>query len=765
MAILRTVFISFILLFSLQSFAQNGDIRGFVYDKTTGEPVIYCNVQLTGSEKGATTDLNGFFDIANVKPGAYQLFSTYIGYDTSTAQVTLKANQILTQKLYLTKRSVNLNTVSISAEKQRQKTETNVDVQQITARDIKLLPSVGGTPDIAQYLQILPGVVSSGDEGGDLFIQGGTPIQNLVLLDGMTIYNPFHSIGLFSVFETDIIKNVDVYAGGFNASYGQRTSSVIDITTRDGNKQNFSGEVSAGPFESKVLLEGPLKKQTDSSGSISYILTAKTSYLDKSSKVLYPYADSLGIPYSFTDLYGKVSFNGLNGSKLTLSGFDFNDNASYQHVENFHWNEYGGAASFVIIPGATKTVIQGGLNYSYYSISMQIPGLATGELSTDTMPRTSSIGGFDLFMNFNYYIPDGFVKYGFDINGYTTTLDFFNSVGLETTQDQNSTQLSGYVVFHKILGPVIIEPSLRLQYYASLSQLSPEPRVSVKWNVSDKLRLKVASGIYSQQFISTKSDQDIVDLFTGFLTAPNEDILGTNGQIAGSNLQKAYHLVGGAEYDITSHLNLDVEPYVKYFSQTIFLNEDKVLPTDPDYVMQNGTAYGCDFLLKYDYNNYFFWLAYSLGYINYDNGQQVYPAYYDRRHEINLVVSHDFGKNKSWEVSAHFVFGTGFPFTQTQGFYENFNFINGINTNYVQGNGQIGIVYDSIMNGGRLPYYSRLDISAKKTWKLSKKTKLDMDASIFNVFDRSNIFYFNRITGQRINQLPILPSISLTLSF
>ncbi len=638
-----------------------------------------------------------------------------------------------------------------------------MDVQQVTARQINLLPSVGGAPDLAQYLQILPGVISSGDVGGDLFIQGGTPIQNLVQLDGMTIYNPFHSIGLFSVFETDIIKNVDVYGGGFNASYGGRTSSVIDITTRDGNKNNLAGEVSVGPFESKALLEGPIRKPTDSTGSISFILTGKTSYLDKTSKLFYPYADSL--PYSFTDLYGKISFNGLNGSKLSFTAFDFTDNANYQGVENYHWNEYGFAANFVIIPGATKTIIQGGLNYSNYDISLQIPGLANGEISTDTIPRTSSVGGFDMFINFNYYIPEGYVKYGFDIGGYKTTLDFYNTVGLQTTQDQNSTEVSGYVVFHKVIGKFVFEPSFRLHYYATLPAMSPEPRMSIKWNATDRLRLKLAGGVYSQNFISTKSDQDIVDLFTGFLTGPNEDIATINGQTAASNLQKAYHIVGGAEYDITDELNLDVEPYIKFFDNTIFLNEDKLQVTDPDYVMQNGVADGLDFVLKYDHNHYFFWLAYSLGYVYFNNGQQVYPAYYDRRHNLNLVVSHDLGKRKSWQLAARFTFGTGFPFTQTQGFYEDFNFINGFNTNPVTNNGQLGIVYDSIINGGRLPYYARLDVSAKKTWKLTKATNLVVDFGIFNVLDRSNIFYFNRITGQRINQLPILPSISLTLQF
>src|SRR5204862_2356678 len=131
-------------------------------------------------------------------------------------------------------------------------------------KELKLVPSVGGDPDLAQYLQIIPGVIFTGDQGGQLYIRGGTPIQNLVLLDGMVIYNPFHSIGLFSVLDPDIIRGADVYTGGFNADYGGRISSIMDITTRDGNKKRLSGKVSATTFTSKLIFEGPMKKATDS---------------------------------------------------------------------------------------------------------------------------------------------------------------------------------------------------------------------------------------------------------------------------------------------------------------------------------------------------------------------------------------------------------------------------------------------------------------------------------------------------------------------
>ena len=198
-----------------------------------------------------------------------------------------------------------------------------VFVSIITPKEIKQLPSVGGEPDLAQYLQVVPGVVFTGDQGGQLYIRGGSPVQNKVLLDGMIIYNPFHSIGLFSVFDADIIRNADVYTGGFGAQYGGRISSIMDITTRDGNKNRLAGKVSATTFGAKLLLEGPIVKQKEEGGgSSSFIFSLKNSYLNQTSKSLYSYIDTNGLPYKFTDLYGKISLNGNNGSKFNLFGFN-----------------------------------------------------------------------------------------------------------------------------------------------------------------------------------------------------------------------------------------------------------------------------------------------------------------------------------------------------------------------------------------------------------------------------------------------------------
>ncbi|MGB3075845.1 MAG: hypothetical protein WBB36_11020, partial [Chitinophagales bacterium] len=148
-----------------------------------------------------------------------------------------------------------------------------------------------------------------------------------------------------------------------------------------------------------------------------------------------------------------------------------------------------------------------------------------------------------------------------------------------------------------------------------------------------------------------------------------------------------------------------------------------------------------------------------------DNGEQVYPPHFDRRHNLNIVASYTWGKDKSWEVDVRFNFGSGFPFTLTQGFYEQVNFLDGINTNYTTQNGNLGIVYDDSLNTGRLPYYHRVDLAVKKKIQISENSMLELNASIINVYNRENIFYFDRVSYQRVNQLPILPSVGASLTF
>jgi hypothetical protein len=771
------LFVVFSFFFTITALAQTGTVRGFVYIEKTGEPAIFTNVFLKGTTYGTSTDDNGYFNLSRVPLGKYTVIATSIGFDTASAVIELtQPNQIADEKLFINESTVQLETVTISAEKQEAQTNVKMSVTKLTPKEIQKMPSIGGDPDLAQYLQVLPGVVFTGDQGGQLYIRGGSPIQNKVLLDGAIIYNPFHSIGLFSTFDTDILKTADVYTGGFSAEYGGRISSIMDIKTKDGNKQRLSGKTSVNTFGSKLLLEGPLSKaKTRGGGSKSFLLSAKTSYLDRTSQTFYDYVDTAGLPYSFTDLYGKISLNGSNGSKVSFFGFNFNDQVDFENVAGFEWNQYGGGTNFVLIPARSTVLIDGTIAFSNYEIST-----TEAEASADVRDRRSLINGFNAAMNFSNFKGENQSKFGFEILGFKTDFSFVNSVEQRIEQVENTTEIAAYVQYKYVFGNLIVEPSFRLHYYASLSAFSPEPRLGFKYNLTDDLRLKGAGGLYSQNLLSATSDRDVVNLFYGFLSGPDnlqDEFTDENGETRAVNdeLQKARHAIFGVEYDLTSKITFNVEGYYKWFNQLTNINRNKLYEDNAnnadipdalkkDFIIESGDAYGIDFTMEYQTKRTRVWAVYSISRVDRWDGIQEYFPIFDRRHNVNLVGSYTFGKDFQWTVDARWNFGTGFPLTQTTGFFESLTFQGGIGQDYTAQNGELGIRYDDL-NGGRLPSYHRFDISLKRQFVLGKNSILDATASVTNVYDRENIFYVNRVTFNRVNQLPILPSVGVTLTF
>jgi hypothetical protein len=762
-----------LLLFTSRISAQNAMVRGFVYEASTGEPIIYSNVYLEGTNFGCSTDINGYFNITLIPEGKYTLLVTFLGYDTLREPVQLRENTVLNKRFELKEGSVSLGTVDVTAERITAQTETKTSVVNLTPKTLKKLPSIGGQADLAQYLQVVPGVIFTGDQGGQLYIRGGSPIQNKVLLDGMIVYNPFHSIGLFSVFDTEIIRNAEVFTGGFSADYGGRISSIMDITTRDGNKHRIAGKVSASTFGANLMLEGPLKRsRSENEGSSSFLISVKNSYLEQSSKIFYSYIDENGLPFNFLDLYGKVSINAPNGSKINFFGFNYMDEVNnYKALSDFGWNSFGGGSNFLIIPGKSPVLIEGNLAYSSYEARLK---------ENNSPDRSSSIDGFNMGFHFTYFLGKDLVKYGIEILGFKTQFNYTNGVGRVIDQTENTTELAGYVRYKGTFGKLLFEPSFRVQWYASLSNISPEPRLAMKYAVNDFIRIKFATGMYSQNLISANSDRDVVNLFYGFLSGPDNLPATFNGEDVTHKLQKANHFILGTEVDLSNRLSMNIEGYLKDFKQLTNLNRNKLYnETDApsgtpdiykkDFIIEQGKAYGADISLKYEDIHWFLWAVYSLGYVNkeYEEtpGELVsYRPHYDRRHNVNFVASYTAGDLKQWEFSGRWNFGSGFPFTQVQGFYEYLPFDGGINTDYTTANGQMGTIYGDL-NGGELPTYHRLDIDVKRKFFFSENTMLEVNVGVTNVYNRENVFYVDQITNETVRQLPLMPSFGLSFNF
>ncbi len=764
------------LFLSFQIFAQFGRIKGVVVDKESGEPIISSNIKILELVNIIVqTDNNGIYVITKIPYGNYTVRFAYIGYESQTRKIEVNSDEPIQVNFSVEKKKNQLNEVTVSGEKEKARENVNISTNVITQKDLARLPTFGGEPDLVQYLQVLPGVNFSGDQGGQLYIRGGSPVMNKVMLDGLIIYNPFHSIGLFSIFDADLIKTADVSAGGFNVQHGGRISGVIDVSTRDGNRKDFSGKISINPITAKFHIEAPITKFTDGGGSSSYVLSYKTSYLDKTAPIIYKNADpENGLPYSFNDLYGKYSFSGSNGSKATFFGFRFDDNSRFNNLK-YNWNNVGFGTNLLIIPDGSSTLINISAGFSNYEIKM---------LEANGRPRSSGINSFNALFGFTNYFGKDDLKYGFEVVGFNTLYNYKNSTGRNIDQENSNTEASGYIKFKKIIGSrIVIEPGIRAVYYASLSESSIEPRIGAKYNVNSSFRLKGAAGMYSQNLISAVSDQDVVNLFYGFLSSPDD--ISRNGSLRNTNsrIQTAWHGVFGFEFDILdnnkSKLSLNSEAFYKNFNQIISINRYKIYENDPsninrsdldkfDYIAEKGLSYGADATLKFENKKLNIWAVYSLTYVTRNDGVVgEYVPHFDRRHNINIVVNQSWGNKtnpSAWTANLRWNFGSGFPFTQTQGLYEKLNFAGGISANPLVQNGNLGVYYEQI-NTGRLPYFHRLDVSLSRKIIISKTSVLNITAAATNVYNRENIFYFDILNYKRINQLPFLPTLGFSLTF
>jgi hypothetical protein len=368
------------------------------------------------------------------------------------------------------------------------------------------------------------------------------------------------------------------------------------------------------------------------------------------------------------------------------------------------------------------------------------------------------------------------------MNGFRTDFEFYNTLNRKISQNENTSEINAFVNYLKNFNKrVLLETGIRMQRYASLQETTLEPRIRLKYNITKRVRFKASTGLYSQNLMSAVSDRDVVNLFYGFLSGPTDLPETFMGEEVTTKLQKSRHAVAGFEFDINSLSEINVEGYIKEFTQITNVNRDKIFDNTREnqairpyylyenYIVENGEAYGFDVTYKLENKQWYLWNVYSFNIVNRYDGRREYQPHFDRRHNINIVGSYDFGKDLVWNANVRWNFGSGFPFTLTQSFYERLDFNGGASTDYTTTNGELGILYDDL-NKGRLPYYHRLDASVRRRINFKQKAqisnrKAEIIASVTNVYNRQNIFYFDRINYKRENQLPLLPSLSVSYSF
>ncbi|MDD4646039.1 MAG: hypothetical protein PHY99_08630, partial [Bacteroidales bacterium] len=555
----------------------------------------------------------------------------------------------------------------------------------------------------------------------------------------------------------------NVYTAGFNAQYNGRLSSIIDLKTRDGNSKRLEGKATLTTFGCDLTLHGPLMKEKPADPrTVTFLLNYKGSYIDKVAPVLYPYLDSMGIPYQYGDFYGKVSTKGPD-DHMSVFGHHFTDRVSYDDLLTTSWQNNGLGCKLEWGPKgwAFPLIISG--TYSDYQANIQ---------EADKRPQDTRYRDLIWHLGSGLLANKTEIKFAIEWSALMTEYSYLNLDKQTVSLTSTNTDFVWYGLVKSTLKNWILEPGINIHWFSSQNYYSFEPRLQVKYNISPTYSLSFATGLYAQDLLSSVSEQDITCLFQGYYSNPEYIQSGYKGKEIGTTIQKSAHGVVGITAFYPNNLKLTAEVFVKDFYRLVNFNRNKVYEDTEqnkavieylkkNFIFENGWSYGLDLLADYQNDDFSFWLGYSLGFSTREDEYSTFTPHFDRRHNINLLINYQPTKKTS--IKVRWNLSSGYPFTQNAGLYEEIRLTNGTFLQSMQ-NGNLSVYYGAY-NEGRLPWYHRLDISAYKTLDLSPKVTLELNAGIMNVYNRKNVFYLDRLSGKRLDQLPIMPNAGMVLRF
>lgn len=720
-----------------KTIAQNyGSLRGFVTDSTNGEILAYASVFIKDTKQGSTTDIRGLYSVPSVPSGIHTVVYSYMGYEDKTEEIKIQAGKITQLNVRLAPRSINYNPIVKVGQYVKKPNETDAGLFTLSGREVQLVPK-GIEADVMRSLQMIPGVKTSNDISSRYYVRGGASDENLVLLDGVTIYNPFHALGIFSIIDPDIINNVQFYKGTFPVEFGGRLSSVMNIKTNDGNKYNYSGSASASFLTGKALLEGPIPDG-------SFIISGRKSYFGQ---VMKNFLNNQTAPFDFYDLSMKLNYANddmLKNSKFTVKTLLSNDNIKYGDPSLADYSFQNNIFGIDYYQVWEKPL------YSYISMSVSNYKADVFPNLSQAKQRDNDVHEFAWNNNFTLLFDSrDELGLGLQVKTFTTDFNYENRIGSFITYNSFGANFDFYAKYKFMRydnfgceAGVRISP---VSMTANASQLLL-PNLNITYRIIPKLALKAAWGIYKQEIIAYSDDNDVVSIFEPYLIIP--DYLSPS---------KAIHYMVGFDLDISPQFTMQVESYYKQLLHLVDINRNKVFATDPDLISTNGKSYGIEYTAKYNDENIFLSLGYTLAYAFTGIDAVTYYPKYDSRHQIDLLVGWSFGAG--WKASAVWTLSTGRPYTQTTGSYDKtyiMDYWNQFLT--LEPTKAYSLLGD--LNAARLPVYHRLDLSLSKEFTLYFM-RMTFEANIINVYNRKNIFYFDRNTGQRVNMLPFLPTVTL----
>jgi hypothetical protein len=831
---MKNIFIlSALMLLSISVCAQNYTISGYITDEGSGETLINASVFDANSKKGNVSNVYGFYSLT-LPEGQVNLQYSYVGYNTQLINFNLNKDTVININF---KESIDLQEVTILGHQRI----TGVQASQMSAIEvpisqIKSVPTLFGEADVIKALQLLPGVMAGSEGSTGMHVRGGGPDENLFLLDGIPVYNVNHMAGFFSVFNPDAIKNVTLYKGSFPARFGGRLSSIIDVRMNDGNDKKIHGNVSLGLISSKINLEGPIIK-----GKTTFNISARRTYSDL---LLQPilklgmaqdFADDEGkltSGYYFYDINAKISHKFSNNDRLSLSlymgddviytnfrtkqtnQYDDDSNTRYEDSErmklNWYWGNIVSSIRWNHIIN-NKLFVNTTAAYTRYRFDMSVG--AEAKMLTIT-PDSTTVQSFDMSLGYNSGIEDMTIKADFDYAphpdhdvkfGINHTYHTFRP-GVSVTQmnmidDKNTLNYDTVIGDKNIFSHetmLYAEDDISIGYawkvnvglhYSMMNvekttYQSIQPRLSFRILANDNLSFKGGYAAMSQY---------VHLLSNSYVSLPTDLWVPVTKRIKPMN---SHQYSAGVFYNLMDLIDLSVEGYYKsmhnlieYKDGATFLGsstgwEDKV-------VMGDGWAYGVEFLAQKSFGKTTGWIGYTWSKaerlfnrpgqeLNYG---KVFPAKFDRRHDVSIVVSHKFSER--FDLSGTWVFSTGNTGTLAFQKYES------IPTPDSWDNASYDIPYDgsstytsdesmsvdyiSGRNNFRYNPYHRLDLGLNFHKKKKYGTRT-WNISIYNVYSNNNPFLvypdesmvYNPKTGKytikksliQVSIFPIIPSIS-----
>jgi len=697
---------------------QTGIISGFVTDSSSGESLIGANVFLQENGQGMATDINGYYIIQEIIPGNYTIMVSYIGFDVSRQPLSIMEDQSVKINIALVEQVVELTEVEVTAEKFQRRNNIQPSKINLSPRMMKAAPALA-EPDLFRTIQALPGVLMTSEYSTGLVIRGGNTDQNLIMLDGITVYNPSHLGGIFSNFIVDGVKEAELIKGAYNAEYGGRLSAVLNVISREGNKNEFKGKVNLSLLSAQTTLEGPFYKG-------AWVLSGRRTYFDLVlPKVLPNIADNIP-PYYFYDIQSHIFSDISAKDRISLS--------YYSGIDNIIFDTFGldGRWGNNTVSAHYRRVFNERLVGNFLIANSQFftrfgLGGSGGLVSDNGIDDRTLSGDFSWFKS-----SESTFKFG--IQQKMLGFEYINKFQ-DSTQFKIKTspvELASYVKMkyeHNDL--FIIEPGVRINYYNVYpDSLYPDLRLGLKYLLTDDRYINFSVGNY-HQFISTFQDDFNPAILDNWIAADESVAPGKSVQV----------VLGYEEY-IRNIYKIQVEGYYKDL-KNLLTYEEKRSTTDAEISDESlaeivtpadGYAYGFELFGQKMTGKLSGWLAYTFSVSRkimnsiYAKSEQEYYTNWDRTHAFSALGNYQF--NKKWEMNWRLALQSGQAFTPILGYYVQ---------KFPESPEEVFRTIPGTRNSSRYEPYSRLDVGVVYHAKIGK-TNVDFFFQIINTLNRSNTF-------------------------